>query len=72
RATLMRRGGLAARLNSPVPMKLNPLDLIIIVVYMLGVTGVGWYFSRKQRNIRDYFLSDKNTPFNGWLDGERG
>ena len=44
-------------------MKLHPLDLIIIVVYMLGTLGVGWWFSRKQRNIRDYFLSDKNTPW---------
>jgi SSS family transporter len=44
-------------------MKLHPLDLLIIVVYMLGVMGVGWYFARKQRNIRDYFLSDKNVPW---------
>lgn len=44
-------------------MKLHPLDLAIIIVYMLGVTGVGWHFSRKQRSIRDYFLSDKNVPW---------
>jgi SSS family transporter len=44
-------------------MKLHPLDLSIIAIYMLGVTLVGWYFSRKQRNIRDYFLSDKNVPW---------
>lgn len=44
-------------------MKLHPLDLIIIVVYMLGTLGVGWWFSRKQRNIRDYFLSGKDTPW---------
>ncbi|MSU57364.1 MAG: hypothetical protein EXS35_04140 [Pedosphaera sp.] len=44
-------------------MKLHPLDLIIIVVYMLGTLGVGWWFSRKQRNIRDYFLSDNNAPW---------
>ncbi len=44
-------------------MKLHPLDLLIIVLYLLGVTIVGWYFSRKQRNIRDYFLSDKNVPW---------
>jgi len=44
-------------------MKLHPLDLIIIIVYMLGTLGVGWWFSRKQRNIRDYFLSDKNAPW---------
>ena len=44
-------------------MKLHPLNLIIIVVYMLGTLGVGWWFSRKQRNIRDYFLSDNNAPW---------
>ncbi len=44
-------------------MKLHALDLIIIVVYMLGTLGVGWWFSRKQRNIRDYFLSDNNAPW---------
>ena len=44
-------------------MKLHPLDLIIIVVYMLGTLAVGWWFSRKQRNIRDYFLSDNNAPW---------
>ncbi len=44
-------------------MKLHSLDLIIIVVYMLGTLGVGWWFSRRQRNIRDYFLSDNNAPW---------
>jgi SSS family transporter len=44
-------------------MKLHPLDLSIIVVYMLGTLAVGWWFSRKQRNIRDYFLSDNNAPW---------
>ena len=44
-------------------MKLHPLDLIIIVVYLLGTLAVGWWFSRKQRTIRDYFLSDHNAPW---------
>ncbi len=44
-------------------MKLHPADLAIIVFYMAGVMGVGWWFSRRQRNIRDYFLSDKNAPW---------
>lgn len=44
-------------------MKLHPLDLIIIVVYLLGTLAVGWWFSRKQRTIRDYFLSDNNAPW---------
>lgn len=44
-------------------MNLHPLDLVIIVVYMAGTLAVGWWFSRKQRNIRDYFLSDNNAPW---------
>jgi SSS family solute:Na+ symporter len=44
-------------------MKLHPLDLVILVVYMLGTLGVGWWFSRTQRNLRDYFLSGNQTPW---------
>ncbi|MEW6128198.1 MAG: sodium:solute symporter [Acidobacteriota bacterium] len=44
-------------------MQLHTLDLIVLIVYMLAVTGVGWYFGRKQADIRDYFLSDKNVPW---------
>lgn len=44
-------------------MKLHPLDLVILVVYMLATLGVGWGFSRRQRNIRDYFLSGNDTPW---------
>jgi len=44
-------------------MKLYWLDLFIIVIYMAGMMAVGWWFSRKQRNIRDYFLTGKDTPW---------
>lgn len=44
-------------------MSLHPLDLVIIIVYMGGTLAVGWWFSRKQRNIRDYFLSGNDTPW---------
>ena len=44
-------------------MRLHALDLLIIIFYMAGVMAVGWYFSRKQRGIRDYFLSGKDTPW---------
>jgi solute:Na+ symporter, SSS family len=43
-------------------MNLHPLDLAILLVYMSGLTAIGWRFGRKQRSIRDYFLSDKNVP----------
>jgi len=44
-------------------MQLHALDLAVIVFYMAGVTWFGWYFGRKQQNIRDYFLSDRDVPW---------
>lgn len=44
-------------------MQLHILDLLVIVAYMVGVTAFGWYFGRKQKDIRDYFLSDRAVPW---------
>lgn len=44
-------------------MQLQPLDLIIIVAYLAGVILLGWWFSRRQKNLRDYFLSDHEVPW---------
>lgn len=44
-------------------MQLRAFDLVVIVAYMAGVTLFGWYFGRKQKNIRDYFLSDRDVPW---------
>src|SRR6266516_5160502 len=44
-------------------MQLHTLDLIVLVAYMGGVTLFGWYFGRQQKNIRDYFLSDREVPW---------
>lgn len=44
-------------------MQLHALDLIIIVAYMVGVVLLGWFFSRKQKDLRDYFLSDHDVPW---------
>ncbi len=44
-------------------MQLNLLDLVIIVVYMGGTLAVGWAFSRRQRTIKDYFLTGHDTPW---------
>ncbi|MGA9770062.1 MAG: sodium:solute symporter [Blastocatellia bacterium] len=44
-------------------MQLHALDLIIIVAYMVGVVLLGWFFSRKQKNLRNYFLSDHDVPW---------
>jgi SSS family solute:Na+ symporter len=44
-------------------MQLHALDLIIIVAYLAGVVLLGWFFSRRQKNLRDYFLSDHDVPW---------
>ena len=44
-------------------MQLQALDLIIIIAYLAGVLMLGWWFSRRQKNIRDYFLSDHDVPW---------
>lgn len=44
-------------------MQLHALDLIIIIAYMAGVVLLGWAFSRRQRDLRDYFLSDRAVPW---------
>ncbi len=44
-------------------MQLRALDLIVIFAYLAGVLLLGWFFSRKQRDTRDYFLSDRDVPW---------
>src|SRR5581483_1356592 len=43
----------------------NPADWIIIVLYLLGIIGLGVWFGRDQHNTRDYFLGSKNIPWWG-------
>src|SRR6266436_6599837 len=44
-------------------MRIHPVDLTIVVVYLLGVTTLGLRFRRGQRDIRDYFLGGRSTPW---------
>ncbi len=44
-------------------MGLNALDLLVIVVYLAGVTLFGLRFRRKQRTIKDYFLAANTIPW---------
>jgi hypothetical protein len=37
-------------------MRIHPLDLIIVVVYLLGVTLLGLRFRQQQHSVNDYFL----------------
>ncbi len=44
-------------------MHLDRLDLIIIAVYLAGITLFGLRFRRRQRSLKDYFLADRNIPW---------
>lgn len=53
-------------------MRIHPVDLAIVVVYLLGVTALGMRFRRGQKDIsqggseavsRDYFLGGRTAPW---------
>ena len=43
----------------------NPGDWAIILLYLLGIIGLGLWFGKDQRNTRDYFLGSRNIPWWG-------
>ncbi len=44
-------------------MGLNHVDLLIIAVYLAGITLFGLRFRKQQRSLRDYFLAERNIPW---------
>ena len=42
-------------------------DWTIIVLYLVGIIGLGVWFGKDQRNTHDYFLGSKNIPW--WAIG---
>ncbi len=44
-------------------MRIHPLDLAIVIAYLLGVTALGMRFRRGQRNATDYFLGGRTAPW---------
>ncbi|OWK35043.1 sodium:solute symporter family transporter [Fimbriiglobus ruber] len=44
--------------------QLSPLDLTIVAVYILGMTALGAWFTRSQKDLRTYFVGGRNV---GWF-----
>jgi solute:Na+ symporter, SSS family len=44
-------------------MNFSYLDVIIVVLYLGGVTAYGIFKGGKQKSARDYFVSDKAIPW---------
>ncbi len=42
---------------------MNPIDLGVLLVYLLGVTAWGAWLGRGQTGARDYFLGSRNLPW---------
>ncbi len=45
--------------------RLGTVDVLIVVLYVVGTTLLGGWFSRKQRDLRTYFVGDRNVSW--WL-----
>lgn len=41
------------------------IDWIIIALFLLTLVGIGFVFSRRNRNIEDYFVAGRSMP--GWI-----
>jgi solute:Na+ symporter, SSS family len=44
-------------------MRVHPVDLAIVIAYLLAVTALGVYFRRGQQGARDYFLGGRSAPW---------
>src|SRR5690349_21867087 len=42
---------------------LGPLDFIVIVAYLVGITLLGVWVGRNQRDAKDYFVADRAIPW---------
>src|SRR6266576_7195856 len=42
---------------------LNALDFVVIVAYLVGITLLGVYVGRRQRDAKDYFVADREIPW---------
>lgn len=42
---------------------LDALDFVVIVAYLVGVTLLGVYVGRRQRDAKDYFVADRAIPW---------
>lgn len=42
---------------------MHAVDLAILALYLFGTVGLGAWFSRSQRDVRDYFVSGHRVPW---------
>ena len=47
----------------PPPHRLSSVDLMLVSVYLAGITLFGLRFRRKDRSLKSYFLADRTIPW---------
>ena len=45
------------------PHRLSAIDLLLVAVYLAGITLFGLRFRRKDRSLKSYFLADRTIPW---------
>src|SRR5438046_1817436 len=43
---------------------LHPIDIAVIVAYLAGIMGIGFYFMRRQKSANEYLLASHDV---GWF-----
>ena len=46
---------------------LSPLDYLVLIGYMSIILGVGFYFMKRQKSTKDFFIANNRIP--GWAMG---
>lgn len=62
-ASAERRSGRSPARPSRVCFDMRLVDLIVVIAYLLGTVAFGAWFSRSQRNVKDYFVSGRHVPW---------
>src|SRR5579884_785356 len=74
-ANLFPSGGLPLRPLAPasrgdnpspramIPLRMRPVDLGVIVAYLIFITWFGAQFKESQKSLKDYFLGGRGAPW---------
>ena len=46
---------------------MRTVDIIVIILYLIGVALMGWYFSKRNNSTEEYFVGSRSYP--GWVLG---
>ena len=59
----MSLGEVGATIRFVAPHRLSAVDLLLVVLYLAGITLFGLRFRRKDRSLKSYFLADRTIPW---------